>query len=345
MGKFARLAAAMLLIMGGVVGCSDYAITARYADTETIYVEVPGETEYIEVPGETDYGEIWVDHFIQPMSVDGVDILWIIDTSGSMYRYEPDLLLGIEAMMNALPESGWRLAMMSNDPTRAATEAQFPLVPGDDIDDAIAMYNAMGKGGFEEGFDAAYEYIENNSYAQTWLRSDAALLVVFVSDEEEQSNDYMIDVDDFTSWYGGLRYGSSYVASVVNVAQEDSVCASTPSPINIGDRYMEATDHFGGVIVDICSEDWSPGVTDASNSLEPHEYWELTHIPSHEETIRVFHDGALNWDWYYEPSTNTVEFTVLPGGNVLVEIAYHYELEDGDDDDSADTGDTGDTGA
>ena len=119
----------------------------------------------------------------------------------------------------------------------------------------------------------------------------------------------------------------------------------TPSPINIGDRYMEATDHFGGVIVDICSEDWSPGVTDASNSLEPHEYWELTHIPSHEETIRVFHDGALNWDWYYEPSTNTVEFTVLPGGNVLVEIAYHYELEDGDDDDSADTGDTGDTGA
>ncbi len=346
MGKFARLAAALFLLAPtALVGCSDYAITARYADTETIYVEVPGETEYIEVPGETDYGEIWVDHFTQPQSVDGVDILWVIDTSGSMYRYEPDLLLGIEAMLNALPESGWRLAMMSNDPSKSVLEAQFPLVPGDDIDDAIDMYNAMGTGGYEEGFDAVYEYIEFNSYAQTWLREDAALLVVFVSDEEEQSNQYMIDVDDFTSWYGGLRNGSVFAASVVNVAQVDSVCAATPAAMNVGDRYMEATDHFGGVIVDICSEDWSPGVTDASASIEPHESWELTYVPSHEETIRVFHDGALNWEWYYEASTNTIEFTTLPGGNVLVEIAYHYEPEEGDDDDSADTGDTGDTGA
>ncbi len=38
--------------------------------------------------------------------------------------------------------------------------------------------------------------------------------------------------------------------------------------------------------------------------------------------------------------SNTVEFTVIPAGNVLVEIAYHYEV-DGDDDDSADIEDTG----
>tara|TARA_A100001515_G_scaffold104830_1_gene85525 strand:+ start:8556 stop:9587 length:1032 start_codon:yes stop_codon:yes gene_type:complete len=342
MGKFARLAVAMLLLAGSVVGCSDYAITARYAETETVYVEVPGETEYVEIPGETDYGEIWVDHFVQPASVDGVDILWVIDTSGSMYQYEPDLLLGIEAMMNALPESGWRLAMMSNDPVAALGESQFPLVPGDDIADAIDMYNAMGTGHREEGFDAVYEYIQNNSYASTWLRPDAALLVVFVSDEEEQSDDYMIDVVDFTNWFGALRGGSAFVASVVNVEQADSVCASPPSIINIGDRYIEATNYFGGVIVDICDEDWAPGVTDASNSVEPHEYWDLTHIPSHEDTIRVFHNGVLNWDWVFDPATNSVEFTVIPGANVLVEIAYHYEpVEDGDDDDSADTGDTG----
>ncbi len=79
--------------------------------------------------------------------------------------------------------------MMSNDPTSAAIESQFPLVPGDTIEDAIDMYNMMGRGGREEGFDAAYEYIENNSYAQTWLRHDAALPVVFVSDEEEQSDE------------------------------------------------------------------------------------------------------------------------------------------------------------
>lgn len=328
-------------VIASIGGCSDYSIVARYPTTETVYIEVPGTTEYIEVPGDTEYGEIWVDHFIQPLSVDGVDILWVIDTSGSMYRYEAQLLAGIEAMMNALPPSGWRLAMMSNDPAKASLESQFPLVPGDDIVDALDMYNNMGVGHREEGFDAAYEYMVNNSYAQTWMRADAALLVVMVSDEEDQSDDHFSNVDDFKSWYGSQRGGSAFLSSVVNVAQADSVCATPPSVINIGDRYMEATNYFSGVIVDICAEDWSPGVADASAQLEPHEYWELTHVPSHEDTIRVFQNGALNWDWYYEPSDNTVQFTVIPAGNVLVEIAYHYELDDGDDDDSADTGDTG----
>ena len=311
-----------------LTSCSDYAIVASYPETETVYVEVPGETEYVEIPGETDYGDIWVDHFVQPLSVDGVDILWVIDTSGSMTMYDEELLLGIEAMMNALPESGWRLAMIPNDPSKALVEAQFPLVPGDDIDDAIDMYSLMGRGPFEEGFDATYEYMVNNPYSQTWMRSDAALLVVFVSDEEEQSNEHFSLVDDFLLWYGTQRNGSAFLSSIINVEQADSICERPPSTINIGHRYMEATNYFSGVTVDICSEDWSPGVTDASSQIEPHEYWELTHVPSDTDTIRVFHDGVLNWDWYYEPSDNTVQFTVLPPGGVLVEIGYHHEVED-----------------
>ena len=335
--KYLLLAAAML------TGCvTDYAIVGGKGETvyvtETVYeeVEVPVYIE-VEVPGDTEYGEIWVDSFTQPLSVDGVDILWVIDTSGSMYRYDPQLIAGIEAMLNALPESGWRLAMTSNDPSSASIEAQFPLVPGDDIDDAMDMYSAMGRGGREEGFDATYEYI-NNEYAATWMRPDAALLVVFVSDEEEQSDDHFPMVDDFLTWYSSQRGGSAFLSSVVNVEQADSICSSPPSPINIGYRYMEATNYFGGITVDICSEDWSAGVTDASTQVEPHEFWELTHVPSHEDTIRVFHNGALNWDWYYESSDNTIQFTVIPEGNVLVEIGYHY-------DPGTDAGDTGDTGS
>jgi hypothetical protein len=318
--------------------------------TETVYVyeEVEVEVEVpvyieVEVPGETEYGEIWVDSDTQSAAIDGVDILWVIDTSGSMYRYDEELEAGIEAMINALPESGWRLAMMSNDPMRAQAEAQFPLVPGDDIDDAMDMYNAMGRGGREEGFDAAYEYLVNNSYATTWLRSDAALLVVFVSDEEEQSDQYMIDVVDWTSWYSTQRGGSAFMSSIVNVEAADSVCPHTVNPIDIGHRYMEATNFFGGVIVDICEEDWSPGVTDATSNVEPFEKIELTYVPVHEETMRVFINGALNWDWHYQSSDNAVHFTVIPAAHDHVEIAYHYDPDDpyGTGDGTGDTGDTG----
>jgi hypothetical protein len=327
----------MMISIFFVAGCTtnmDYYIVGSGTETvvETVYedVEVP---VYIvtEVPAAP--GLIWVDSFMQPQSVDGVDILWVIDTSGSMNRFDEELLAGIGAMLLALPDSGWRLAMLSNDPGAASIEAQFPLVPGDDVIDAENMYNNMGRGHREEGFDASYEYLINNEYAQTWLRYDAALLVVFVSDEEEQSDDHFPSVDGFVSWYMGLRSGSAYLSSIVNLPPAESLCNTTD--MNTGDRYIEATNHFAGQIVDICSEDWSAGVIDAATRLEPYEYLELTHEPV-EESIRVFINGALNYDWYYSSTDNTVYFTVIPSGNDLVEIGYRY-FEDTD----SDTGDTG----
>jgi hypothetical protein len=341
--KFTSVALAFLLpgLTTALPGCwTDYSIiSTRTPENEIVYVEVevPVYIE-IEVPSEP-MGDIWVDSFNQPQSVDGVDILWVIDTSGSMHRYDPELLLGIEAMLSALPAAGWRLAMTSNDPSKAAIETQFPLVPGDDINDAIDMYNAMGRGGLEKGFDAVYEYVVNNPYAATWMRNDAALLVVFVSDEEDQSNQYMINVSDFTSWYGSLRGGNStYVSSIVNVAAVDSVCPTAPAAINIGDRYMDVTNYFSGIIVDICAADWSAGVTDASVMIEPHEEWPLTY-PAVGSTIRVFIDTILqpNTDWTYDVVTNSVLFNVIPPGGSHVEIGYIIDpaTEDtGDDDDS-----------
>jgi hypothetical protein len=350
MNKLLLLVVAVATALTGCTGGIDYVVHAG-GNGETVYVEVevPGETVVVgipiyievEVPGETEYGEIWVDSDTQSAAMDGVDILWVIDTSGSMYRYDPELMAGIEAMINALPDAGWRLAMMSSDPRLAVAEAQFPLVPGDDIDDAMDMYNAIQRGGMEQGFDAAYDYIINNPYASTWMRPDAALLIVFVSDEEEQSRTHMIDVIDWTSWLSSQRGGSVFQSSINNVAQADSVCASIPSPIDVGDRYMEATSFFGGVIVDICDEDWSPGVTDATSNVDPFESIELTYVPSHEDTMRVFVEGALNWDWYYQSSDNTVYFTVIPSAHEHVEVAYHYDPDDPYGTGAMDTGDTG----
>jgi hypothetical protein len=250
-----------------------------------------------------------------------------------MGRYTDELMAGIEAMLLSLPESGWRLAMMSNDPTHASIESQFPLVPGDDIADAEVMYQSIGRGGREEGFDASYEYLINNTYAQTWLRYDAALLVVFVSDEEDQSDDHFPTVDGFVSWYQGLRSGSVFLSSIINLDPSESLCNTYA--MNNGDRYVEATNYFAGQVVDICSEDWSAGVIDAASRLEPYEHIELTYEPI-EESIRVFINGALNYDWYYSATDNTIYFTVIPGGNDLVEVGYRYFPDEGDD-----TGDTG----
>ena len=336
----------ILLSLLSILSCTgpDYAIvnpekpetivvTETITETVTEEVEVPVYIE-VEVPvyigdtAEDDPGLIWVDSFTQHMSIDGIDILWVVDRSGSMNRYNAELLAGVEAMLLALPTSDWRLVMISADPTRSVTSTEFPLVPGDDIDDAAVMLATLTSAPWEEGFNSVYQYINHNPYSSTWMRPEAGLLVVFVSDEEEQSVPEYPTPADFLSWYGSLRMGSVFMASIVNQDPSTSLCDWPPSMIDVGERYMEATSHLGGVTVDICDTDWSPGVTDATHSIEPVEEVTLTH-KAEADSVRVFINGSLSaYGWYYQESDNTVYFTTLPSAGQLVEIGYRYMPSD-----------------
>ncbi len=297
-------------------------VTETVTETETVTVEIEVPV-YVEVEVPVNEGVIWVDSFTQHMSIDGIDILWVIDRSGSMNRFDAELLAGVEAMLLALPVSDWRLVMISADPRDALASNEFPLVPGDDIDDAAAMLATLTSAPYEEGFNSVYEYINNNPYSSTWMRSEAGLLVVFVSDEEEQSDIEYPMVSDFMSWYQTLRMGSVFMASVVNHDPLISLCSYSPNPFDVGNRYMDATTMLSGVVVDICDTDWSPGVTDATHSIEPYENLKLTH-KAEPDSIRVFINGSLNHDWFYQESDNTVYFTIIPSAGQLVEIGYRY---------------------
>jgi len=266
--------------------------------------------------------DIWVDSFVQVGAYESIDIIWVIDGSGSMHDNDTELLLGIEAMMNNLPSDiNWRLKMITAGDSAYVTQATtFPLTQGDSYKDALNMYSQLPGDGGEAGFAALQNYILNDSYAQTWLRREAALLVVFVSDEEEQSTMF---VSDFNLWYGNLR-NSVYVSSIVNVDPLDSVCSYTPNGSYIGYRYIEATSYFNGNVIDICSSDWSSGVEEATSKIDPYDSYELTHSPQ-EDTIVVFEEGIPMPGWHYDSSDNTVYFDTLPDEGVLVEIGYSIE--------------------
>jgi hypothetical protein len=304
-----------LCLVGLSASCSpDYTIKGHneiyITVTETVIV---GDTAIPEP-----IGEVWIDSFEQPDSTDGVDILIVIDTSCSMSDNETQLLAGVEAFMDNLPEADWRLNMISTSPDKVLTEQQFPLVTGDDIIDAQEMYDNMSRGTREEGFQSVQDYILSNPYASTWLRWDAALLIVFVSDEEEQSD---MSVDDFTDWLNGYR-SSVFMSSIINLDPKKSLC--NVASYNTGYRYEEATLMYSGVVMDICSKDWTDGVRDASDSIDPISEWGLTYVPI-KESVVVFVDGVPFVDWGYDTVENKVYFTVLPDGGSLVEIGYRYE--------------------
>jgi len=339
-----------ILLLTVMIGCEgDYTIYDMHPP-EVVYVEVPTEVivevpvevpveveVIVEVPGEG--GDVWIDSFEQPFTMNGIDIVWLIDRSGSMYIHDPAVIAGIEQMMLALPPAGWRLGMTTTAWQNAANTQEFPLVPGDSVQDAWDAYSNIGSYGLEGGFDALYAYLIENQYNQTWLRPDAGLLVVFVSDEDDQSSrDFTSNaagLQDFINWYGSQR-PSVFLASIVNVHATENECAWGIPPIYVGDRYMDAVGAFGGVVVDICSEDWAPGVQAATAQTAPHEEWELTYTPL-VDTLIVFEDFVEKdaAEWQYNAVTNSVEFLVIPAEGALVEIGYVIDYDAGDDDDSA----------
>ena len=218
-----KLAFAVLAIW--VSGCgSDYAIVAP---EKIVYVDVPGETVVeeiiVEVEVEVPLGDVWVDSFDQPNTINGIDIIWVIDRSGSMHDDAARITAGIEAMILALPVDGWRLNIISADPTKTLSYnngsffyAVYPRPdPLDAVADAIALFDLVAAVGapYEKGFAAVYEYLtEPGSYSFSWMRPDAALLVVFVSDEEEQSTTEFPNVSDFTGWYSFQRPPGAFLA-------------------------------------------------------------------------------------------------------------------------------------
>ncbi len=269
---------------------------------------------------------IWTNSFDQPLQSDGVDILWVIDTSGSMIDDQERLLLGIEAMMNSLPSTDWRLNMISADPRMVLYDQQFPLIPGDTIYDARNMYTLMERGDLEEGFDAVMTYTDQNTYAQTWMRNTSALLIVFVSDEEEQSFYGVTDADaitTFESWLDATRY-SNHIASIVHVPEDESLCSVYSS--EVGDRYIQVTNDYNGLVIDICSEDWSAGVEDASEELTLFDSWPLTYTPQ-EGIISVFVNEAVypKSKWDYDAETNIVLFKEIPDYGSHVDISYNID--------------------
>ena len=99
------------------------------------------------------------------------------------------------------------------------------------------------------------------------------------------------------------------------------------SSVAVGGRYLDAVDLTGGTKIDICTDDWTAGISEALNQVEPYEYYNLSKRIKYPQYLQVFYDGypAHPDKWRFDDANNRVYFNPPPDGGVLVEIAYYYQ--------------------
>lgn len=252
------------------------------------------------------------------------DILLVVDNSGSMSEEQTNLANNFESFINVmvLNDADWQIGVITTD----QWEFQGDIIRPSDADPVGEFQDQAQVGingsGDERGNEMAYNALQPGEDAgpgSDFLRDDARLNIVFLSDEVDSSAGSWVD---YVNFYWTLKSDTDDV--VVHAIAGDwpvSACSSAVA----GTGYYETVAATGGLFLSICATDWAAHLESlaevAATDLSTFDLSQ-TAVP---ETIEVRVDGVVQTvGWTYDPNDNSVNFDDdhIPSGGSSIEIEY-----------------------
>jgi len=255
-----------------------------------------------------------VDSYIQPDPVGELDVLVVLDTSGSMSDNYDDVASGMDLLRQDIESLtlDYKFGYITMDPTQLSY-----VGPYDSSSTAIDMLmapNLLPGTSLEEGFAATYAFL-NSEVGEGFRRDEADFLLFLISDEDEQS---AISSDLFYDWMQDKFKDVNHdIVCVANPADENAGWASEP-----GYKYIELSDLYGKSLIDIKQEDWSEWLSASSYLIHEKDFVLLSEPDPIVETIVVYVDYAVVHNWIYIEEGNVVQLNFVPGNGSLVEVGY-----------------------
>jgi hypothetical protein len=262
-----------------------------------------------------------------------LDALFVVDNSNSMTDKQAILTEELPKLALQVMNAGQDVHLAVTTTDAVATEGAFIGTPafvtsGDDVE-AYANTVKVGTQGAlnEKGFLSAWLALTGPNSTDDgvnagFLRPDANLAVVFISDEDDHSPD---SVEMWIERFVGLKksWRGSGVAIHSVVATHDP-CGEVSA---IGTRYVTLANAFAGQISDICSGAFAEALTATGlAALSASERYYLTAPPKpHSVEIHV-NDELCSDGWTWNPKIQAVVFAMdspcFPQNGAQVEIRY-----------------------
>ncbi len=277
------------------------------------------------------------DHITQ-VTVPSVDVLFVVDNSGSMAEEQRNLRDNFESFMRYFTDSGldYHVGVVSTDMDNRQQSGRL-IADGSTryIDsswaaaDAIASFQERANLGTmgssdERGKDAAYKALttEANATNDGFYREEAVLSIVVISDEIDYSRD--VSVAEFVSWMNSLKAedDQTWFSSIVGPR---GGCATAEE----GKGYLEVTAQVGGVAFSICESDYTSVLEELGMQAAglKREFF-LSEVPV-TDTISVSvttdgeEDGFKTNEWTYNGVRNSITFaSFVPEPLAVVNITY-----------------------
>jgi hypothetical protein len=257
-----------------------------------------------------------------------VDVLVFGDTSDSMQDELVDLGGNLNLMVSRLDSIGadWNLAAITGPDgcaqngvlTGASADWQTAFAagittkPGEDLVDEWGLYDAS----------QALDHLAAGDCNEGFLRDDAWLQVIFISDEDDNSPGW--DSGDPDYWQ---TYVDAFLATKEDPSKVHLSAVAGPEPLGCtgaepGRGYWEAAQSTNGTFLPICGG-WVDDMDAMADSAIAQGTFPLSQTPT-AQSVRVFVNDIERLDgWSYDAATNQVVFhSDLPFTGEEVHASY-----------------------
>ena len=271
--------------------------------------------------GEGAYSLSVTDNFTQE-DFKAVDILFVIDNSGSMNSHQTSLKNNFDSFINVFGTSGvdFQIAFITTDDASLVDGAIVTSTSYDPIGEVNTIIDNIGTTGSanEKGLHYSYEALQASADAgpgSAFLRTDSKLVVIYVSDEA----DYTTSVSDseVSSYISSLKSSSDLVAAHAVAGDYPSGCSTA----SFGDGYYDVVNSLGGTFLSICAKDWGAQMDTLARDSMSLLSFVLSETPV-DHTIVVTVDGVETTDWSFDSSQNAVVFNSAPASGASIDITY-----------------------
>ena len=302
-----------------------------------------------DTPQESYYKEV---HDLTETEKAKVDIIWVVDNSNSMDKYQLRVRHNAEKFIEALTgeDLDWKMGMVTTsveeDPYLGFKEP-FHNRSEDIVLTFQETINRMGTSG--DTTERSFFSLLNILQAYPWfLRNDAFLVVFFLADEKEQSDDSfngesIATTDDFLKRIYRLKDPEKVLMYGAFAFQDLPDCTRYTAALYKGSRFEDVINKTGGNHFSACATNFGEEFVNVAldirvKILRPYMIPRYRFVP---KTFRVkmggmeIQGGTSSEDsrpyWLYNESTHVVDFMNVDKipYEMMEDVHVTYQIDDG----------------
>ena len=275
--------------------------------------------------------EQWITDKFEQEEIPLLDVLWVIDNSGSMNLIQSSVASHIDDFMAVFLAASpdYHMAFITTDSPafEGGTFLDMTTTAPELIASSIVSGIGVSGHGMEKGIQYAKESTLSPLHAgpgSDFFREDATLVVIFVSDERDHSDSGW---SSYLSHFDSLKDSDKFLPVAI-VGDYPAGCSfsygSYSRSIEFGAGYYDLVTHYTGQFYSVCAADWGIQMEDLASTVSTKRIFDLSEDDPIEHTIEVYVNGQLTTEWTYDPAENHIAFNEgkEPDEGDTIEIIY-----------------------